>query len=43
MYSAVTCELIFYADDSALIVSGDDVEEIQTVLRNELMNVSKHW
>lgn len=41
MYSAVTCELILYADDSALIVSGDDVEEIQTVLRNELMNVSK--
>ena len=36
MQSAVSCKLLLYADDSALLVSGRDVDYIQTKLGNDL-------
>ena len=40
MESAVKCKLILYADDSALLVSGKDVEVIQETLGKELCALS---
>ena len=40
MYSAVNCDLILYADDSALIVSGENVDDIGKELERELKSVS---
>ena len=42
MEDAVNCKLLLYADDSALLVSGKDVTRIETILSNELQNVS-NW
>ena len=39
MQAAVKCKLLLYADDSALLVSGKDVNEIQKVLSDELNSV----
>ena len=36
MEAAVSCQLILYADDSALLVSGRDVGLIEEWLGNEL-------
>ena len=41
MPAAVKCKLLLYADDSALLVSGSDVSEIEKTLGNELDSVSK--
>jgi hypothetical protein len=40
--SSVTCKLLLYADDSALIVSGKCVEDIQNRLSSELESV-REW
>ena len=37
MEAAVSCQLILYADDSALLVSGRDVGLIEERLGNELV------
>jgi len=37
----VKCKLLLYADDSALLVSGDDISLIEKMLVNELNSVSK--
>ena len=42
MEYAVICKLLLYADDSDLLVSGKDVNRIETILSNELQNVS-NW
>ena len=42
MKAAVNCELLLYADDSALLVSGKDVVNIESLLREELSNVG-NW
>jgi ribonuclease P/MRP protein subunit RPP40 len=42
MEAAVTCKLLLYADDSALLVSGKDISYIESVLSEELQNVS-NW
>ena len=39
MISAVNCELFLYADDSALVVSGKSVKDIQDTLSYELGNI----
>jgi len=41
MSSAIRCKLLLYADDSALLVSGKDLNLIQNTLGDELENVSK--
>ena len=41
MKAAVKCKLVLYADDSALLVSGKDVLEIEMVLSVELGAVSE--
>lgn len=41
MPAAVKCKLLLYADESALLVSGDDISEIEKTLGNELNSVSK--
>ena len=41
MKAAVTCELLLYADDSALLASSSDVSEIEDVLSRELESVSE--
>ena len=41
MQSAVSCKLLLYADDSALMVSGKNVAAIQAGLSRELEAVSK--
>ena len=41
MKSAVGCKLLLYADDSALIVSDNCVNNIENVLSGELHNISK--
>ena len=41
MATAVKCKLLLYADDSALLISGKDVLEIQSLLGGELESVSK--
>ena len=41
MKAAVKCKLLLYADDSALLVSGKDVLEIERILSVELGAVSK--
>ena len=38
---AVKCKLMLYADDSALLVSGNVVSEIETVLNAELVAVQE--
>ena len=40
MVRAASCELYFYADDLALLVSGKDGDEIESKLRYELQNVN---
>ena len=40
--SAVRCKLLLYADDSALIVSGTNTEEIQNRLSSELESI-REW
>ena len=40
--SAVRCKLLLYADDSALIVSGTNTEEIQNILSSELESI-REW
>ena len=42
MEAAVSCQLILYADDSALLVSGKDVNKIEEQLGNELSSL-KGW
>jgi len=42
MEDAVNCKLMLYVDDSALLVSGKDVNRIEAILSNELQNVS-NW
>ena len=42
MCSAVNCKLLLYADDSALIVPGKDVKEIELQLTKELKSIS-NW
>ena len=42
MKAAVNCELLLYADDSALLVSGKDVVNIESLLSEELSNVG-NW
>ena len=37
MRAAVKCKLLLYADDSALIVSGEDVSVIEQTLESELV------
>jgi len=41
MSNAVNCELCLYADDSMLLVSGNNVKEIETTLETEMKNISK--
>ena len=41
MKAAVKCELLLYADDSALIVFGKNVHLIEQTLSTELHNVSQ--
>ena len=41
MNAAVKCKLLLYADDSALLVSGKDVVNIENLLSEELMHVGK--
>ena len=41
MKAAVKCKLLLYADDSALLVSGKDVLEIERILSVELGAVSE--
>ena len=40
MSSAVTCDLLLYADDSALVVSGKDPGQIEHTLSRELESIS---
>ena len=40
MIQSVNCDLLLYADDSALVVSGKSPEEIQSKLCHELESVS---
>ena len=42
MSHAVNCDLMLYADDSALLISGNDVNEIQSRLGNEMCKLS-NW
>ena len=41
MPTSVSCELFLYADDSALVVSGKCVQDIESTLCQELSNVSE--
>ena len=41
MRAAVSCKLLLYADDSALLTSGKDVSEIEGVLSRELESPSE--
>ena len=41
MKAAVKCKLVLYADDSALLVYGKEVNTIESVLSEVLRNVSK--
>ena len=41
MPASVKCKLMLYADDSALLVSGNGVSEIETVLSAELAAVQE--
>ena len=41
MRAAVSCRLLLYADDSALLTSGKDVSEIEGVLSRELESLSE--
>ena len=40
MQKAVNCKLLLYADDSCLLVSGKNVQDIENTLSHELQNVS---
>jgi len=42
MEDAVNCKLLLYVDDSALLVSGKDVNRIETIISKELQNIS-NW
>ena len=42
MESAVSCRLILYADDSALVISGKDISAIQNKLGEELKSL-REW
>ena len=42
MKAVVNCELLLYTDDSALLVSGKDVVNIESLLSEELSNVG-NW
>ena len=39
---SVTCKLLLYADDSALMIAGSDPKIIAETLSNEL-NSCRHW
>ena len=41
MTAAVNCKLLLYADDSALLVSGKNVSEIEAILSAELESVNE--
>ena len=41
MCSAVSCKLILYADDSALLASGNDINVIESTLSSELENLNE--
>ena len=41
MKASVKCDLLLYADDSALIVSGNNILEIENILSRELKSVSE--
>ena len=41
MKAAVICNLLLYADNSALLASSSDVSEIEDVLSRELESVSE--
>ena len=41
MRAAVNCKLLLYADDSALIVSGKNVSEIESSLEKELESLDR--
>ena len=41
MYSTVECKLLLYADDSALIVLGNNVSETELTLTKELESICK--
>ena len=41
MEAAVSCQLIIYADNSAILVSGKDVNKIEEQLRSELSSLNK--
>ena len=40
MEASVSCKLILYADDSALLVSGKHIKTIENVLRDNLLSLS---
>lgn len=42
MPAAIKCKLLLYADDSALLVPGNDVKEIECTLSKELEN-ARQW
>ena len=42
MEASVSCKLILYADDSALLVSGKHIETIENVLGDNLLSLS-NW
>ena len=42
MKAAVNCKLLLYADDSALLVAGKDVVNIESLLSEELSNIG-NW
>ena len=41
MKAAVSCKLLLYADDSALLASGESILEIEAILSKELEAVSE--
>ena len=41
MEAAVSSQLILYADDSAILVSGTDVKKIEEQLQNELSSLNE--
>ena len=41
MSSAVECDLCLYADDSILLVGGENVQQIENRLENEMTKISE--
>ena len=39
--SATSCELLLYADDAAIVYAGNNVQEIESVLSQELRSIQK--